>query len=121
MNVGIFHVPQPDVDPAVVAQRVEELGFESYWLGDHTIFPAQTQTPYPGGPAGEETPEYVWMLPDPLIGLTRASATTSRIKLGTGICLIPERDPILLAVQAASLDRMCGGRFLLGVGGGWNP
>lgn len=121
MNVGVFHVPHPDVDPGAVASRAEQLGFDSYWLGDHTIWPVETATPYPGGPPEEGPPDYLWQLPDPFIGLARASATTSTIKLGTGVCLVGEREPILLAAQAATLDRMSGGRFLFGVGGGWNP
>ena len=66
-------------------------------------------------------PDFLWQLPDPLLALARAGATTSRIKLGTGVCLIPERNPILTAKQVATLDDSSGGRFLLGIGAGWNP
>lgn len=120
MNVGIFHIPKPDGDPAVIARRVEELGFESYWMGDHTIIPAETGTPYPGAPHSD-MPEYVYKVPDPLIGLTRASAATATLKLGTGVCLVAERSPLVTAAQVGTLDRMCGGRLLFGVGGGWSP
>jgi probable F420-dependent oxidoreductase len=122
MNIGLMHVtPHSKADPAIVASRAEELGFDSYWAGDHTIIPVQTSTPYPGRKRGSGDPDFLWQLPDPLMVLARAAATTSRIKLGTGICLVPERNPILTAKQVATLDDACGGRFLFGIGSGWNP
>jgi probable F420-dependent oxidoreductase len=122
MKIGLMHVtPYSKADPAIVAKRAEELGFESYWVGDHTIVPVKSSIEYPGVKDGGREPDYLWQLPDPLIALTRAGATTSRIKLGTGICLIPERNPILTAKQVATLDETCGGRFLFGIGAGWNP
>jgi probable F420-dependent oxidoreductase len=66
-------------------------------------------------------PDFLWQLPDPLLARARAGATANRIKLGTGVCLIPERNPILTAKQVATLDDSSGGRFLLGIGAGWNP
>ena len=123
MHIGIFHVsPNAGADPAVVAKRAEALGFESYWVADHTILPVAYSAPYVGaaGPHGPE-PDYLWQIPDPLIALARASATTHRIKLGTAICLVAERHPVLLAKQVATLDDVCGGRLLFGIGGGWNP
>jgi probable F420-dependent oxidoreductase len=96
------------------------LGFESYWVGDHTIVPVESSTPYPGAKHDGREPYYVSELPDPLLALARAGATTSRIKLGTGITLVPERNPILTAKQVATLDDGCGGRFLFGIGAGWN-
>jgi probable F420-dependent oxidoreductase len=102
-------------------QVAEELGFESYWVGDHTIIPVQTSIPYPGRQRGAGEPDLLWQLPDPLMVLARAAATTSRVKLGTGICLVPERNPIVTAKQVATLDDACGGRFLFGIGTGWNP
>jgi probable F420-dependent oxidoreductase len=122
MKIGLMHVtPYSKADPAIVAKRAEELGFESYWVGDHTIVPVTSSIEYPGVKDGGREPDYLWQLPDPLIALARAGATTSRIKLGTGICLIPERNPILTAKQVATLDDACGGRFLFGIGAGWNP
>lgn len=122
MKIGLMHLtPYSKADPAVVARRAEELGFDSYWVGDHTIIPVKSSVQYPGVKHGGHEPDYLWQLPDPLIALARAGATTSRIKLGTGICLIPERNPILTAKQVATLDDACGGRFLLGIGAGWNP
>jgi probable F420-dependent oxidoreductase len=122
MKIGLMHVtPYSKADPAVVAKRAEELGFDSYWVGDHTIIPVKSSVEYPGAKHNGRTPDYLWQLPDPLIALARAGATTSRIKLGTGICLVPERNPILTAKQVATLDDACGGRFLFGIGAGWNP
>src|ERR1700730_17100636 len=121
MDIGLMHVtPYSKADPAIVASRAEELGFESYWVGDHTIVPVHSSIPYPGTKHDGQEPFYVSQLPDPLIALARAGATTSRIKLGTGICLVPERNPILTAKQIATLDDACGGRFLFGIGAGWN-
>ncbi|WP_131770107.1 LLM class F420-dependent oxidoreductase [Candidatus Protofrankia californiensis] len=122
MDVGLFHInASHDSDPAVVAKRAEELGFESYWLPDHTIIPVDRAVLYPATPPGGEEPEYVFRCADPLIALARASAVTTRLKLGTGICLVAERNPLLLAKQIASLDNMSGGRVLVGIGGGWSP
>ncbi len=121
MDIGLMHVtPYSKADPAKVAKRAEELGFESYWVGDHTIVPVESSTPYPGAKHDGREPYYVSQLPDPLIALARAGATTSRIKLGTGICLVSERNPLLTAKQVATLDDACGGRFLFGIGAGWN-
>ncbi len=121
MKIGLMHVtPYSKADPAIVAKRAEELGFESYWVGDHTIIPVTSSVQYPGARGGV-VPDFLWQLPDPLVALARAGATTSRIKLGTGVCLIPERNPILTAKQVATLDDGSGGRVLFGIGGGWNP
>jgi probable F420-dependent oxidoreductase len=122
MEIGLMHLtPYSKADPATVAKRAEDLGFESYWVGDHTIIPETSSVQYPGVRTGGAVPDFLWRLPDPLVALARAGATTSRIKLGTGVCLIPERNPILTAKQVATLDDSSGGRFLLGIGGGWNP
>src|SRR5438128_11603053 len=121
MDIGLMHVtPYSKADPAIVARHAEELGFESYWVGDHTIVPVESSVPYPVTKHDGREPYYVSKLPDPLIALARAGATTSRIKLGTGICLVPERNPLLTAKQVATLDDACGGRFLFGIGAGWN-
>lgn len=121
MDVGVFQIAADDrADPAIVAAKAEQLGFESYWLGDHVIFPVDTDTPYPGGAAGESTPDVFLQIPDQFIALARASAVTQTLKLGTGVCLVAERSPLVTAQQVASLDNMSGGRVLFGVGAGWN-
>jgi probable F420-dependent oxidoreductase len=105
------------VEPATLARLVEERGFESLWFPEHTHIPASRKTQYRGG---EELPEQYWHTHDPFVALGMAAAVTERIRLGTGVCLVIERDPITTAKEVASLDRLSGGRFLFGVGGGWN-
>ncbi len=122
MKIGVFHpVPNLSADAAIIARHAEDLGFESYWTADHTILPVESSQPYPGLKEDGRAPDYLWQMPDPLISLARAGAVTTRINLGTGICLVPERNAILAAKQIASLDNACGGRFLFGIGAGWNP
>jgi probable F420-dependent oxidoreductase len=118
MKIGIFHDLSTAyaIDPAVLAKRAEELGFDSLWLPEHPIMPVTTVSPFPlGGPIPEFYAEFI----DPFIGLARASAVTQTIKLGTGICLVPERNPLLLAKEIATLDHLSGGRFIFGIGAGW--
>lgn len=115
-GVGIF--PTAEVqDPAQLGRMAEERGFEFLLFPEHTHIPASRQTPYPAG--GELPPEYSRTY-DPFVALTAAAAATSELKLGTAICLIIERDPIITAKEVASIDRLSGGRFLFGVGAGWN-
>lgn len=122
IGVGVFQVltDLSSGDPAVIAKRAEELGFESYWAPDHTVIPVGSADDYPGKQGGAPTPQYLFRILDPLIALTRAAGTTSEIRLGTGILLIPERNPLLAAMQIATLDHYSGGRFVLGIGAGWN-
>jgi len=100
-----------------LARAVEERGFESLWFPEHTHIPADRQTPWPGG--RELPPEYSHAL-DPFVALGAAAIATNRLRLGTGVCLVVERDPITLAKDVASVDYVSGGRFLFGIGGGWN-
>jgi len=100
-----------------LARALEERGFESLWLPEHTHIPASRKSPWPGGP---NLPKEYWHTLDPFVALAAAAAATTRVKLGTGICLIVERDPIILAKEVASLDLLSNGRFLFGIGGGWN-
>jgi probable F420-dependent oxidoreductase len=119
MKIGVFVFQTDDVlDPAVLAKRAEVLGFESFWVPEHPIIPVQTSSPYRGSPDGI-IPESYSRIVDPFIALARASAATQTIKLGKGICLVPERNPLLLAKEIATLDRFSGGRFLFGIGAGW--
>ena len=122
ITVGVFQ-SLCDVtagDPAIVAKCAETLGFDSYWLPKHVVIPQGSADVYPGKQASEPPPEYLFKMPDPLIGLARASAVTTTIKLGTGVALVPERNPITAATEIASLDHFSGGRFLYGIGAGWN-
>ena len=105
------------IRPDELARELEERGFESMWVPEHTHIPASRRTPYPGG--GDLPREY-WHSYDPFIALTAAAAVTKRIRLGTGICLMIERDPIITAKEVASLDMLSNGRFIFGIGGGWN-
>jgi probable F420-dependent oxidoreductase len=105
------------VDPSALARMVEERGFESLFFPEHTHIPADRTTPYP--PGGELPSQYSHTY-DPFVALTAAAATTETLLLATGICLVIERDPIITAKEVASLDRLSGGRFLFGVGAGWN-
>jgi len=105
------------IAPDELARALEERGFESLWLPEHTHIPASRRSPYP---AGGDLPREYWSTYDPFVALTAAAAATRRLKLATGICLLIERDPITTAKEVASLDRLSGGRFLFGVGGGWN-
>ena len=119
MDIGITaRVSSNSVDPVALAQRAEELGFESFWLPEHPILPVNTTARY-GGTADGSIPPSMADIGDPLIGLARASAVTSTIKLGTAISLVPEHNPLLHAKQIATLDRLSNGRFLFGIGAGW--
>ena len=120
MKVGIFSfLTGYAVDTAVWAKRAEELGFESIWLPEHPVMPTGSPTPFPWSGDNAIPPEY-GEIADPFIGLAKASAVTSTIKLGTAICLVPERNPLILAKEIATLDLFSGGRFLFGIGAGWN-
>ncbi len=118
MDTGIFMFPTGEsIRPDELGAEVEARGFESLWFPEHTHIPTSRRTPFPGG--GELPPEYSRTY-DPFVALTAAAARTKTIKLGTGICLIIERDTITTAKAVASLDVLSGGRFIFGIGGGWN-
>jgi probable F420-dependent oxidoreductase len=119
MNIGVSaRVSSQALDVAVIAQRAEALGFESLWLPEHSIMPVHVTTRYQGSPDGSIPPS-MSDVGDPFVGLARASAVTKTLKLGTGICLVPERNPLLLAKEIATLDHFSEGRFLFGIGAGW--
>jgi len=105
------------IAPDVLAKEAEAHGFESLFLPEHTHIPASRQSPWPGG---DELPQEYWHTYDPFVALSMAAAVTEKLKLGTGISLITERDPILMAKQVASLDYLSKGRVVLGIGAGWN-
>jgi probable F420-dependent oxidoreductase len=118
MHLGIFAPTTDYAAPThLLARACEERAFESFWVPEHTHIPVARRSPFPGG--GELPKEYSH-LNDPFVMLAAAAAVTERIKLGTGISLVNERDPIVQAKEVASLDRLSGGRFLFGVGAGWN-
>ncbi len=118
MKIGVLaFVASYTADPAAVARKCEALGYESFWLPEHPILPVHHKTPYPAGDG--KIPEIYAQMIDPFVGLALAAAATRTIKLGTGICLVPERDPLLLAKEVATLDYYSGGRFLFGIGAGW--
>lgn len=115
INVTNF---KPDLDVAVVARRVEELGFESFWMPEHILYPVKVASKYYGTADGA-IPDTMHQMMDPFIGLARASAVTKKIGLGTSICLVAEHNPLLLAKRISTLDHFSGGRVLFGVGTGW--
>lgn len=118
MDFGVSYFPTDEsIEPAVLARMAEERGFESVFVTEHTHIPASRETPYP---AGGELPREYWRIYDPFVALTTMAAATERIRVGTAICLLVERDPITTAKAVASLDRLSGGRMLFGVGAGWN-
>ena len=119
MNVGIS-VPLPAylVDVGAMARTAEALGFESFWCAEHPFIPVHTTSRFPGTADGIIPEAYSHFI-DPFVALARASGTTSRIKLATGIVLVPERHPLLLAKEVSTLDLFSGGRFLFGIGAGW--
>jgi probable F420-dependent oxidoreductase len=119
MDIGVFHITATG-DPAIIAKHAERLGFASYWVPEHSVVPEGSCDEYPGREPGKPPPDYLFELPDPLIALTRASVTTSTIKLGTAIALVPQRSPLTAAKEIASLDHYSGGRFVYGIGAGWN-
>ena len=105
------------IRPDDLAKLLEDRGFESMWVPEHTHIPASRVSPWPGG---GDLPKNYWHTYDPFVALTAAASVTTNLKVGTGICLIMERDPITTAKEVASLDMLSNGRFIFGIGGGWN-
>ena len=100
-----------------LAREAEDRGFESLFVPEHTHIPTSRRSPWPGGP---ELPEEYKHTIDPFVGLAYAAASTKKLRIGTAIALLTERDPIVLAKECATLDLLSGGRFELGIGAGWN-
>ena len=119
MSVGII-VPLPayTLNPAFLAKKIEDLGFESIWYHEHPILPVNSQSSFPA--TGGEIPWTYRHFFEPYISLAMAAAVTTRIKLCTGITLVPERNPLILAKEIAVLDLHSNGRFVFGIGAGWN-
>jgi probable F420-dependent oxidoreductase len=118
MNFGVLmFAADYAIRPDELARAVEERGFESLWFPEHTHIPVSRRSPWPGGP---NLPKEYWHTHDLFVSLAMAAAVTKRLKVGTGICLVVERDPITLAKEVATLDALSDGRLLFGIGGGWN-
>jgi len=118
MDIGVMLFPTDrSIGPVELARAVEERGLHSLYFPEHTHIPVGRRTPYPGG---GELPEEYKRTHDPFLALTAAAVVTERIQLGTGICLVAQRDPIVTAKAVASLDVLSGGRFVFGIGVGWN-
>jgi probable F420-dependent oxidoreductase len=118
MQIGVHMFPTDyAIDVPELAREAERRGFESLFLPEHTHIPTSRRSPWPGGP---KLPQEYWHTHDPFVSLAIAAAATTTLKLGTGICLVTERDPIVTAKCVASLDVMSKGRFLFGIGAGWN-
>jgi probable F420-dependent oxidoreductase len=105
------------IPPAELGKAAEDAGFETLLFAEHTHIPVSRDTP---NPRGGELPDKYWHTHDPFVALATVAQATTRLRLGTGICLVVERDPITTAKEVASLDFLSGGRFDFGVGGGWN-
>ena len=118
MKFGIAIFPTDyAISMTELGPAVEQAGFESLWVAEHTHIPASRTSPWP---AGGDLPKHYWHTLDPFIALTAAAQATKELRVGTGICLVIERDPIHTAKQVASLDHLSNGRFLFGIGAGWN-
>jgi probable F420-dependent oxidoreductase len=118
MEFGVGYFPTHDgIRPGEIARRAEERGFSALYFAEHTHIPASRETPWPGG---DRLPQKYWHTYDLFVALTAAAEATSRIRIGSGVCLVIERDPIITAKAVASVDHLSGGRFDFGVGSGWN-
>ncbi len=118
MRVGAFYFPTDyGINMAELARALEDRGFDSLFVPEHTHIPASRKSPFPGG---GELPRRYSHTHDPFVALSFAAAATRKLKLGTGILLVPQHEPIVTAKAIASLDQLSGGRFIFGIGGGWN-
>ncbi len=118
MQLGVFYFPTDyGIDIGELAEALEQRGFGSLFVCEHTHIPTSRRSPFPGG---GELPKRYAHTHDPFVALAFAAARTRRLLLGTGVCLVPQRDPIVTAKCVASLDQLSGGRFVFGIGGGWN-
>jgi probable F420-dependent oxidoreductase len=118
MDVGVFYFPVDyGINVAELAKALEDRGFGSLYVPEHTHIPLSRKTPFPGG---GELPKRYAHTHDPFVALAFAAAATKKLKVGTGICLVPQHEPIETAKAIASLDQLSNGRFVFGIGGGWN-
>ncbi|WP_432825534.1 LLM class F420-dependent oxidoreductase [Dactylosporangium sp. CA-092794] len=118
MKIGVqFFVTGYTVDAATLARALEDAGFESFWAPEHTVLPTKPATPYPM--TGGAIPAVYGQMADPFVLLSFVGAATTTLKLGTGVCLVPEHHPLILAKSVSTLDNFSGGRVLFGIGTGW--
>lgn len=121
MNFGLFIFPSDTtLQPVAAGRAAEEAGFESLFFPEHSHIPTSRKTPWGGVADAPALPEWYWRSLDPFVALGAVAATTNRLKLGTGITLVAQRDPIWLAKEVASLDHISRGRVIFGIGYGWN-
>ena len=121
MKIGVLaFLTEHSGNPGAIARAAEESGFESFWVAEHLVLPATYATYYPRSRDGK-VPEFYANLIDPFVALAMAASTTNKIKLATGICLLPERNVIETAKATASIDYFSNGRLILGAGAGWFP
>lgn len=121
MELGLMIFPTDQtIDPVELGKVTEELGFDSLWFPEHSHIPTSRVTPWGGRKGAPDLPDFYWRTHDQFVALGAVAAVTERIKLGTGITLVSQRDPIQTAKQVASVDRISNGRLLFGIGYGWN-
>ena len=118
MELGVhFYVTGRTIDPVTLGRAVEDAGFESLWVAEHAVLPTRPDTPF--AMTGGETPRLYGEIADPFVTLSFIAAATTHLKVGTGVCIIPERHPLVLAKMIGTLDNFSNGRLLLGAGLGW--
>jgi alkanesulfonate monooxygenase SsuD/methylene tetrahydromethanopterin reductase-like flavin-dependent oxidoreductase (luciferase family) len=121
MKFGVFmFATDTAIRPDHLAREVEARGFDSLWFPEHSHIPVSRETPWGGQVGAPSLPEHYWHSLDQFVALTSAAAATTELKLGTGITLVAQRDPIWTAKEVATLDLLSGGRVLFGIGYGWN-
>ncbi len=121
METGLMIFPTDQtIDPVELGRATEDLGFGSLWFPEHSHIPTDRTTPWGGRAGAPDLPDFYWRTLDQFTALAAVAAVTERIEIGTGICLVAQRDPIWTAKEVASVDRISNGRFLFGIGYGWN-
>lgn len=121
MRLGLMMFPtDKGIQPIELAKEAESRGFDAIWFPEHSHIPVSRRSPWGGREGAPPLPEEYWRTHDQFVALAAAAAVTSTLKLGTGITLVAQRDPLWLAKEVASLDLISGGRFMLGIGYGWN-
>jgi probable F420-dependent oxidoreductase len=121
MDFGVGYFPTHDgMNPGALAHMLEERGQDAVFFAEHTPIPVGRESPWPEGPDGTPLPRKYWHCYDLFVALTAAATATSKLRVGSGICLVVERDPIITAKEVASVDHLSGGRLEFGIGAGWN-